>query len=385
MVKLGDVCEIARGGSPRPIDRFITNDTNGINWIKIGDTDINSKYITQTKQKIKIEGLKKSRYVKVGDFLLTNSMSFGHPYILKIDGCIHDGWLVLTDKDKFFDSIFLYFLLSSNSMYTQFKSLAVGGVVNNLNSEMVRKVTIPLPPLEEQKRIADELDKISTLIAKRKSQIEKLDLLVKAKFVEMFGDPVTNPMGWEVSNLGDLAETKIGPFGSLLHKEDYVVGQHALVNPSHIIDGIIVTNSDLTISQQKYEELQSYHLQKGDVVLGRRGEMGRCAIVSVDGLICGTGSIIIRPLITVKAYFLYKIISYPTFKQAIEDMSVGVTMMNLNIPIVSSFKIPVPPLELQNQFADYVQKVEQTKTKMEQGLAQLEVLYKQRMQEYFKL
>ena len=105
--KIGDVCIVERGGSPRPIDSYITEDSNGINWIKIGDTD-SSMYITKTEQKIKPEGMKKSRYVKPGDFLLSNSMSFGRPYILKIDGCIHDGWLVLRDEQELFDKRFLY-------------------------------------------------------------------------------------------------------------------------------------------------------------------------------------------------------------------------------------------------------------------------------------
>lgn len=151
--KIGDICIVERGGSPRPINQFITDDENGINWIKIGDTT-ESMYITETAQKIKPEGMKKSRYVQPGDFLLSNSMSFGRPYILKIDGCIHDGWLVLRDKDDLFDKRFLYYYLSSKTTYEKFKSMAVGGVVNNLNSEMVRKVDVPIPSKMEQAKTA---------------------------------------------------------------------------------------------------------------------------------------------------------------------------------------------------------------------------------------
>ena len=172
-VKIGDVCTVERGGSPRPIDKFITDDPNGINWIKIGDTS-DSMYITSTAQKIISEGMKKSRYVQAGDFLLSNSMSFGRPYILKIDGCIHDGWLVLRDEKDFFDKRFLYYYLSAPVTYEKFKKMAVGGVVNNLNSEMVRGVTIPLPPRAEQESIADTLDYVSNLISLRKQQLEKI-------------------------------------------------------------------------------------------------------------------------------------------------------------------------------------------------------------------
>ena len=107
--KLGDVCIIERGGSPRPINAYLTDSADGINWIKIGDASEGSKYITSTKERIKPEGVKKSRMVHKGDFILSNSMSFGRPYILNIDGCIHDGWLVIHDKNNVFDKSYLYY------------------------------------------------------------------------------------------------------------------------------------------------------------------------------------------------------------------------------------------------------------------------------------
>ena len=164
---------------------FITDSNDGINWIKIGDAD-DSMYITKTEQKIKPEGMKKSRFVEPGDFLLSNSMSFGRPYILKIDGCIHDGWLVLRDNNGAFDKRFLYFYLSSPTTYRRFKSMAVGGVVNNLNSEMVRKVEVPIPPMNEQIEIVNILEKAQAIISARKQQLTELDNLIKARVVEMF-------------------------------------------------------------------------------------------------------------------------------------------------------------------------------------------------------
>ena len=123
--KLGDICSIERGGSPRPITDYITDSEDGINWIKIGDAIEGSKYITSTKEKIKPEGMKKSRFVHKGDFILSNSMSFGRPYILDIDGCIHDGWLVIHDGNGVFNKVFLFHMLSHPSMYAQFKKIAI--------------------------------------------------------------------------------------------------------------------------------------------------------------------------------------------------------------------------------------------------------------------
>lgn len=380
--KIGDVCKVERGGSPRPIDDYITDSPDGINWIKIGDTT-DSMYITSTAQKIIPEGAKKSRYVQPGDFLLSNSMSFGRPYILKIDGCIHDGWLVLRDKDGLFDKRFLYYCLSAKPTYEKFKMMAEGGVVNNLNSEMVRKVDVPVPSITEQFEIADLLDKANHLIEMRKQQLSAFDDLIKARFVEIFGDPVSNPKGWVKKALSDEAEIRIGPFGSLLHKEDYVSGGHALVNPSHIIDGQIVPDNELTVSDTKYTELSPYHLIPGDVVMGRRGEMGRCAVVEESGLLCGTGSLLIRTHGDLSADFIQKIISFPSFKRTIEDMAVGQTMPNLNVPIVSSFEIIKPPKSVQERYYAFVEQIDKSKSVIQKSLDETQLLFDSLMQKYF--
>ena len=159
-IRLGQLCEIARGGSPRPIKDFITDAADGINWIKIGDSDKGGKYINRTREKIKPSGVSKSRMVHAGDFLLTNSMSFGRPYILNIDGCIHDGWLVLSGYQVVFDQDFLFLMLSSPFAYQQFCGIVSGAVVKNLNSDKVAESLFPLPPLAEQKRIVAKIEEL---------------------------------------------------------------------------------------------------------------------------------------------------------------------------------------------------------------------------------
>lgn len=163
-IKLGWVMDIERGGSPRPIKAFMTDSEDGINWIKIGDVAKDGKYITQTKEKIKPDGEKKSRKVVPGDFLLTNSMSFGRPYISKIHGCIHDGWLLLRNSKDVFDLDYLYYLLSSKYAYNQFCKKASGATVDNLNKDKVASAVVPLPPINEQTRIANVIEQTLDLI-----------------------------------------------------------------------------------------------------------------------------------------------------------------------------------------------------------------------------
>lgn len=244
--------------------------------------------------------------------------------------------------------------------------------------------TLPSHTEAEQVRIADVLEKIDACISLRARQLEKLDELVQAQFVEMFGDPVTNEKGWTLVPLSALANIRIGPFGSLLHKDDYITGGHALVNPSHIIEDKIVIDEKLTISNEKFEELSAYKLEKGDIVFGRRGEMGRCAVVNEVGLLCGTGSIIIRPNGKIHPLFLQKMLSSPSYRRVIENKAVGITMMNLNVPIVSSFMLPLFPRALQVKYISLVRQSDNSKRTIRQSLEKLQTLKAAMMKKYFQ-
>ena len=253
----------------------------------------------------------------------------------------------------------------------------------SLPTETLLAYTVPLPDISEQEHILDVVHKTQKVISSRTKEISLLDELVKARFVETFGDPVSNPHNFEKVALSDLADIKIGPFGSLLHKEDYIEGGHALVNPSHIIDGKVVIDNKLTVSDEKYAELSAYHLQVGDVVLGRRGEMGRCAVVSDHGLLCGTGSLLIRSKGEVTADYIQKIISFPSFKKTIEDMAVGQTMPNLNVPIVSNFQIIKPPIQVQKDYYTFVEQADKSKAAVQKALDEAQLLFDSLMQTYF--
>ena len=173
-VRLGDCVSILRGGSPRPIDAYITDDPDGINWIKIGDTSADELYITRTREKIIPSGAKKSRRVFQGDLILSNSMSFGRPYILQIDGCIHDGWLLIRDEDIVFEKRFLCYYLGSDNVIAQYKRFAAGSCVNNLNSELVGNVEICCPPHSTQQEIAEMLTVLDSRVAHANRTYEAL-------------------------------------------------------------------------------------------------------------------------------------------------------------------------------------------------------------------
>lgn len=170
---LDQIADLSRGASPRPINEFLTEEMDGIPWIKIGDVASGAKYIKNTAQKITKAGAAKSKLVQKGDFIISNSMSVGRPYILGIDGCVHDGWLVLANIQQSIDKDYLYYALSSESAQAQFQEKALGGVVKNLNIERAKGVKIPVPPLADQQRLVAEIEKLEQTITAAQKIIDE--------------------------------------------------------------------------------------------------------------------------------------------------------------------------------------------------------------------
>ena len=211
-IELGSVCEVVRGGSPRPIMDYITDDPDGVNWLKIGDVKENDKYFLHAAERIKRSGISKTREVKVGDLILSNSMSFGRAFITLIDGYIHDGWLRLRCNEERLDKEYLYYFLTSNLAQNQFKAIANGSVVNNLKSDTVKAVRIDLPPIGEQRKIATALSMIDSKIKCNEEINENLTEQARSIFQSWFIDyePYggTMPSDWQPSTLDKIAVMK---------------------------------------------------------------------------------------------------------------------------------------------------------------------------------
>ena len=382
--KIGDVCTVERGGSPRPIDKFITDDENGINWIKIGDTT-DSMYITETAQKIIPEGMRKSRYVKPGDFLLSNSMSFGRPYILAIDGCIHDGWLVLRDDKELFDKRFLYYYLSSKTTYEKFKSMAVGGVVNNLNSEMVRGVNVPVPNKEEQADIADLLDRVKNVIDERKEEINLLDNLIKARFVELFGDPVHNEKGWTKKTLKDVC-TKLND-GTHFSPESYETGDYKYVTAKNIkLNGFDFSNITYVPEEVHRPIYERCNPEKGDVLYIKDGVTTGIAMVNTldeEFTLLSSVALLKQNRALINGYFLCGVLNNNEMYSDIRSNMGGAAITRLTIAKLNTIQVIVPPMQLQDDYADFVKQIDKSKVAVQKSLDETQKLFDSLMQDYF--
>jgi type I restriction enzyme S subunit len=362
LVPLEEIFAIARGGSPRPIDSYLTDDPRGVNWVMISDATESGKYISSTKKRIRPEGAQRSRYVKPGDFLLTNSMSFGRPYIMNTTGCIHDGWLVLSPRDGKASPDFFYHLLGSDFVYSEFARLAAGATVKNLNIDLVKRVKVPLPPLAEQRRIAEILDRAEALRAKRRASLTQLDTLTQSIFLELFGDPVTNSKGWPLRRIRDLLES--ASYGTSARAES--AGAFAVLRMNNITRNGGMDLTDLKFMDLSAKDRDSYTVRSGDVLFNRTNSaelVGKTGIYRGNDPMAYAGYLVrLRTNKENDPEYLWGFLNSRYAKRILRGMCKSIIgMANINATEVQAIKIPQPPIALQRQFADRVANVESMK------------------------
>lgn len=352
-------------------------------WVSI--RDLGDKEIADSNEHITNLAVcdTKIRKVKRGTVIMSFKLTVGKCGIAATDLYTNEAIMAFNPKESFdINSSFLYYYLQCYHWVGSNK--AVMGIT--LNKATISKQYISLPPKSTQLAIVSELDKINELIRLKKEQLKDFDNLAQSLFYEMFGDPVENEKGWEVKKIGDLALVKTGPFGSMLHKEDYICDGIPLVNPVHMKDFKIVPDLDFTISKEKASELENYLLKSNDVVFARRGDIGRCAIVSEaeQGFICGTGSLFVRFSKEIESIFIMYIIRCDSFSKHLISKAKGATMLNINSNTIADLRIPLPPLSLQRLFAQRIEQIEREKSEVQKSIQDLETLLASRMQYWFE-
>lgn len=381
--KLGDIFQIERGGSPRPIQSFLTTNEDGINWIKIGDTKNIAKYIYKTEQKIKPAGISKTRIVNDGDFILSNSMSFGRPYIMKTTGAIHDGWLVLRKKLPNINKDFFYYLLGSPVVFDQFDKLAAGSTVRNLNTKLVSNVSVLFPPLSEQLRIVKILDEVFEKTSKAKENAEKNLQNAKELFESYLQSVFANPgKDWEEEKLGKVCDFVRGPFGgslkkSIFKKEGYVVyeQQHAIYNQ--------FTKVRYFIDEKKFNEMKRFELKPGDLIMSCSGTMGKIAIAPDDikkGII-NQALLKLSPNKNLFNVFLKYWMESGVFQDDLNKYTKGAAIKNVvSVKILKEIRLFVPKTQQQKSIVAKLDALSAETKKLEaiykQKLADLEELKK---------
>ncbi|EOH7341437.1 restriction endonuclease subunit S [Campylobacter coli] len=359
---LGEIFNIERGGSPRPIKEFLTDKEDGINWIKIGDIK-NQKYLYKTEEKIIQEGLKKSKLVIEGDLLVSNSMSFGKPVIVKLQkGAIHDGWLLLKEKINL-NKEYFYYLFSSNFMYNFLSYQASGSTVKNLNIDKLKQIEIPLPPLKEQERIVGILDesfaKIDESIKILEQDLLNLDELMQSALQKAFNPLKDNakenyklPQGWEWKSLNSvlLKTSNINPC-DFNENKFYYIDISSIDNKNFCICDIKIIDKQNAPSRARKDVLC------GDILYATtRPNLKNIAINYYDfnNIVASTGFCVLRANKNLNNKYLFFFLLSDIFDKNISKYIRGTQYPSVSDKDVFNSKIPLPPLKEQEQIASHL-------------------------------
>lgn len=384
MARLGDVCTIVSGTTPKSDHPEYWD--GDINWVTPAELTDESDTIFESQRKITQQAVSDSslKPFPAGTVLLSSRAPIGKVAIAGVEMYCNQGFKNLICSDVIYNR-YLYHFLKGKTDYLN--SLGRGATFKEISKSIVEGIEISLPPLDEQRRIAAVLDKVSDLIAKRRQQLDKLDELVKARFVEMFGDPITNTKNWRV-----LPMSKICSVGS--SKRIYQSEQSSSGVPFWRISDLtsLITTGTVTpeiyIPEERYEELkaQGQVPAPGDILITSRGTLGQCYIVKVndrfyfqDGMISWLSGYMdgVTPL------YISHLFAMSGFQKQIDSMQAGSTVAYLSIAMIKKLKVMLPDLESQQQFAFFVEQIKTIEAAINYSLEQLETLKKALMQEYF--
>ena len=385
-VRLGDIFDLQMGKTPdrKNLDFFSTTDNK---WISIADISKANKYITETKEYISDEAVKKSgiKQIPSNTVIMSFKLSIGKTAITKEPMYSNEAIMAFLSNGKYeVDNDFLYHLFS-NKDWSEGSNKAVKGIT--LNKASLLEATIPLPPLAEQKHIAAILDKTQKIIAEHKQMLQKYDTLIKSRFIEMFGDPVTNTMAWEVRKLNELFEIIDGDRGKNYPKADELFdteGYCLFLNAGNVTKTGFVFDNCQFITKEKDEILRKGKLKRKDIIVTTRGTVGNIAEysdnITFKNMRINSGMVILRKIKEMNStFFIYYFRNPAIYGRLIS----GTAQPQMPINNMKNCNVIVPPLTLQNDFAAFVQQIDKSKFAVQKSLKKTETLYKSLMQQYF--
>ena len=363
--KLGDICEIVSGSTPKTsIEEYWDGD---IKWITPAEINDDTYIVTDSVRKITDLGAKKTGLSPFpeGTVILSSRAPIGKVAIAGCAMCCNQGFKNLICSEKILNK-YLYWFLKGNTSFLN--SLGRGATFKEISKSIVSQIEINVPDIEYQKEAADILEKVSEVIYLRKQELSALDNLIKARFVEMFGDPIQNPKGWDMQLIEEVVANeknalKAGPFGSALKKEYYVASGYKIYGQEQVISGDC-TFGDYYIDEERYKSLENCAVQAGDVLISLVGTYGKLLImpeVFEPGIINPRLMKITFDKEKINPYYFKFFFQSESLKRALSENTHGGTMDILNLGIVRKIAMPLPPLKLQNEFANFVNQVDKSK------------------------
>lgn len=390
---LGEFSEVVRGGSPRPIDGFLTTAIDGLNWLKIGDVDKEAKYVTQTAEKVRPEALSKTRVVNPGDLILSNSMSFGRPYILQIKTCIHDGWIAVTHIADEVTRDFLYYLISEPKSQIYFLNNAAGSGVLNLNADIIKALPVCHPLAPEQQKIADCLSSLDEMIAAQARKVDALKTHKKGLMQQLFPrEGETQPRlrfpefqgatGWTLEKIENLAKRGSGHTPSKSVLEYYGGGvKWVSLADSKRLDAGSISETETNISELGIKNSSAVLHPAGTVLISRDAGVGKSAVMSVPMAVSQHFIVWVCDNQKLCNWFLYYLLQF--MKPIFERIATGSTIKTIGLPFFKELSIAVPSVSEQQRIADCLTSLDTLITAATQELETLKTHKKGLMQQLF--
>lgn len=379
MVKLGEVCTIVSGSTPKT---SVASYWDGnIKWITPAELNEDTFYIMDSVRHITEEGKEKTglSYLPTGTVILSSRAPIGKTAIAGCEMCCNQGFKNLICSDAIYNE-YLYFFLKSKTDYLN--SLGRGATFKEISKSIVESIEIPLPEVNQQKEIAEKFKKLEQLISLRKQQLAKLDELVKARFFEMFGDPVNNPMNYPKSQLGKVCDVRDGTHDS---PEYYDVG-YPLVTSKNVTGGKIDLSECNLISEDDYKKIcERSKVDRGDIIMPMIGTVGKPVIVNAEPMFAIKNVALIKftPDSLVTNIYIKTLLESDYFDRAALDKIRGGTQKFIALGDIRKLEIILPDLKHQQCFSTFVECVDRQKQTVQQSLEKLELMKKALMQEYF--
>ncbi len=380
--KLGDICEIVSGSTPKTsVDAYWNGD---IKWITPAELNDDTYIITDSIRKITELAIQKNRLTSLpkGTVILSSRAPIGKVAIAGCEMYCNQGFKNLICSDKI-NNKYLYWFLKGHTDFLD--SLGRGATFKEISKSIVSEIEINVPSIEQQKKVVRILEKVNGIIVIRKQELNQLDMLIKSRFIELFGDPVSNPLKWDMKSLLKMGYCKNG---MNFHTGDSGIEVHCLGVGDFKDYAIIDRTENLPMISLKEMPSNENMLQDGDIVFvrsnGNKALVGRCVIVYPHNILTTYSGFCIRYRLTgdeVIGIYLLQVLKTDSMRKKMAGR--GANIQNLNQQILASLNIPLPPIELQNQFADFVAHVDKSKLAVQKSLDELETLKKSLMQEYF--
>lgn len=379
--RLGDICEIVSGSTPKTnINEYWDGD---IKWITPAELNDETYIITDSVRKITELGVKRTGLTPLpeGTVILSSRAPIGKVAIAGCEMYCNQGFKNLICSDKI-NNRYLYWFLKENTAFLN--SLGRGATFKEISKAIVANIEINVPDKEIQRQVVDNLEKTSKIIRLRKQELQKFNELIKARFVEMFGDE-TNPYGWPIVNVQDVASVQVGvvikPAQYYTDAESGVRAFRSLnIGPMHIKD-----TDWVYFSEEGHKKNEKSILKENDLLVVRSGAPGTACVVTKDYAGCNAIDIIIaRPNMSeVNPYYLCAYTNLPHGKRQINAGTGGAAQQHFNVGKYNKLQLMLPPLDKQNEFVCFIEKVDRLKVNIQKSLDETQVLFDSLMQKYF--